>query len=398
MLVVSLSRRAAVVQKTTRRCLSLPAQFYVPTLTPRRPGEAGGGGRSSEAGLKIAVIGASGFLGKYFSAELGANGYMGYFGNRGDEMEMRHIKPSFDLGRTRFVFYNPRDRDSIKDVIADADVVVNMIGKYYETGQPVQTDSFPFIRYRKNYSFHETNVDIAHTLADVCREMQVDHFVHVSSASAKPDARSEWSRTKYQGELAVKEAYPWATIVRPTQIFGGEDLVLSWFARMARWYKMVPLVDGGKRLTQPVFVGDVAKTLLRVCDDPAKFVGRSIDCFGPTDYTYQELANFVNDITERNVRIFNMPYFWYKQLAKVMQYTRDPLVTPDLVEVWSEDFLPRMAPEAYAQQGLEVTDPKYVLTMQDLGIQPKPLEKEAFGYLYHYRTGGHFYRVDGYRP
>ena len=243
---------------------------------------------------------------------------MAYFGNRGDELEMRHCKLSFDLGRSRFVFYNPRDRDSIREVIADADVVVNMIGKYYETGQPVTTNTFPFVTYRQNYSFEETNVDIPRTLAEICLEMQVDNFIHVSSASASPNAISEWSRTKYAGEQAIKEVYPWATIVRPTQIFGKDDRLLHWFARMAQWHRAVPLLDGGHSLTQPVHVSDVARTIQKICDDPGKFVGRQVDCFGPTDYTYLELANFVNDITERDRPIFNMPRWYYRKMAQVL--------------------------------------------------------------------------------
>lgn len=394
MLARKLSKQSRIFRSSGARCSSV----YAPTLTERRPGEAGPGGRSSEAALKVALFGASGFLGKYVSAELGTNGYMGYFANRGDDMEMRHCKLSFDLGRTRFVFYSPRDRESIKEVIADADVVVNMIGKYYESGQPYQIDKFPYVSYRKNYSFTETNVDIPFTIAEICREMQVDHLVHVSSASAKPDARSEWSRTKYQGELAVKEAFPWATIIRPTQVFGQEDTLMNWFARMARWHKMVPLVDGGRSLTQPVFVGDVAKAILRVCDDPSKFEGRSIDCFGPTDYTYHELATFANDVTERNKPIFNLPHYWYSRFAKVLQYQRNPLITPDLVELWMEDFMPRMAPEMYAKQHGGVTDPSYVLTMKDLSVEATPLEKVVFAYLHHYREGGHFFKVEGYHP
>jgi NADH dehydrogenase (ubiquinone) 1 alpha subcomplex subunit 9 len=313
---------------------------------------------------------------------------MAYLANRGDDMEMRHIKVSFDLGRTRFVFFSPRDRESIKEVIADADVVVNMIGKYYESGQPVAKDKFPYVSYETNYSFHDANVKIPQTLAEICTEMQVDNFIHVSSASSSPDSKSEWSRTKYEGELAVKEAYPWATIIRPSQLFGKQDKCLNWFARMAQWNRMVPLVDGGKTLTQPVFVGDVAKTILRVIDDPDKFMGKQIDCFGPNDYSYLELAKFVNDITERDKRIFNLPHWYYSRAAQLLQYQRDPLITPDLVEQWTEDNVPQMTAEEYKASG--------ILTMKDVGIEPMALEKEAFDWLHHYRVGGHFYRVQGY--
>jgi NADH dehydrogenase (ubiquinone) 1 alpha subcomplex subunit 9 len=323
----------------------------------------------------------------------GANGFTAYLANRGDDMEMRDIKVSFDLGRTRFVFYSPRDVDSVREVIADADVVVNMIGKYYESAQPVQTKKFPYIGYQTNYSYYDTNVTIAKTIAQACLDMQVDNLVHVSSASANPLSKSEWSRTKFQGEQAVKSIYPWATIVRPTQLFGKQDVLLNWFARMAQWYRCVPLLDGGQTLTQPVWVGDVARTLLKICDDPQKFSGRQVDCFGPTDYTYQELAEFVNDITELNRPIFHLPYPYYKAVSRALQYQRNPLIIPDLVDLWSEDFLPSMTSEQYAAQA--ETDAK-VFTMKDFGIDPLPIEKEAFRYLHSYRYGGHFYRVKGY--
>ena len=158
-------------------------------------------------------------------------------------MEMRDRKVSFDLGRLKNVFFSPRDHDSIREVIADADVVVNLIGKYYESGQPVQIPKFPYLSYQTNYSFEETNITIPRTIAEICKEMQVDHLIHVSSASANPDSKSRWSRTKYEGELAVKEAFPWATIIRPTQLFGKNDLLLSWYANSQQDLRCVPMVD-----------------------------------------------------------------------------------------------------------------------------------------------------------
>jgi NADH dehydrogenase (ubiquinone) 1 alpha subcomplex subunit 9 len=318
---------------------------------------------------------------------------MTYFANRGDDMEMRDLKISYDLGRTRFVFYEPRDRDSIKNVIADADVVINLIGKHHETGQPIQKPGFPYIGWKTNYSYRDANVLIPRTLAEICLEMQVDNFIHVSSASASPTAKSEWSRTKYEGEQAIKAVYPWATIIRPTQIFGQKDRMLNWFAEMSWRHRFVPLVDGGKALTQPVWVGDVANTILRCADEAEKFAGRQIDCFGPAEYTYKELAEFVQEITERSPNMYNMPKPLVKAISHLMQWRRNPLLHPDWVEVMSEDFLPSLAPEAYAAQENDATR---ILTMADLGVPALPIEKEAFNYLHTFRFGGHFHRVSGY--
>ena len=60
----------------------------------------------------------------------GANGFLAYLANRGDDMEMRDHKVSFDVGRVKNVFYSPRDHDSIREVIADADVVAVAVAAY----------------------------------------------------------------------------------------------------------------------------------------------------------------------------------------------------------------------------------------------------------------------------
>jgi NADH dehydrogenase (ubiquinone) 1 alpha subcomplex subunit 9 len=323
----------------------------------------------------------------------GKNGAYAYVGNRGDEAEHRDIKPMFDLGHTRFVFYSPRDVDSMREVIADADVVINLISKTHESSQPIQTSKFPYIGFQTNYSFEDVNVKIAKQIAELCVEMQVDHLIHVSSANARADHPSEWARTKYLGEQAVKETFPWATIIRPTQLFGTEDKFLHYYANMAKTFGVCPLIEDGQALTQPVWAIDVAKTITRVTDDPRKFEGRTIDCFGPSDYTHDELARFVLDLTEQyRARVLPLPKAVYFAMAKAMNHQALLPMNEDIAKVWAEDFLPPMKPEEYLAQPEEGK----ILTMADLGIVATPIEKEAFSYLHRFRESGHFGRVDGY--
>ena len=61
-------------------------------------------------------------------------------GNRGDEMDVRHMKPMFALGDSWFPFYNIRDEESVKKAIGQSDIVINMVGKYYETKHLVSTN------------------------------------------------------------------------------------------------------------------------------------------------------------------------------------------------------------------------------------------------------------------
>jgi NADH dehydrogenase (ubiquinone) 1 alpha subcomplex subunit 9 len=299
----------------------------------------------------------------------------------------------FDLGHTRFVYYSPRDLDSMREVIADADVVVNLISKQYESHQPIQIDKFPYIGMQKNFSFKDVNVTIPSQIAQICTEMQVDNLIHVSSAAVSPDHPSEWAQTKYEGEQAVKENYPWATIIRPTQMFGTEDKFLHFFSNMGKMYRFVPLLDGGKKLTQPVWAVDVAKTISRIIDEPSKFEGRTVDCFGPSDYTYEELAKFCLDIAELDRPIVPLPEPVFMLLAKMLSKQSLVQMNEDVAKIWSQDFTPAMSAEEYKAQP---DDADRILTMEDLGITPTPIEKEAFMYLHRFREAGHFGRVDGY--
>lgn len=322
----------------------------------------------------------------------GTNGFMTYIGNRGDDLEMRFLKPMFELGRSRFTFYSPRDKDSMAEVIADADLVINCIGKYYETKALTQTSSFPYASYQTNYSFKETNVDIPKTIAELCTEMQVDNLIHLSSISASPDSNSVWSQTKYEGEMAVKEAYPWATIVRPTQLFGVEDNLLNWFALTGARLPAVPMVDGGEALTQPVYAVDVAAVIQKIVDDPEQFEGKTVDLFGPQDYSYKELAEFVYDITTQEVNLVDVPKDVAVMMGKGMNLMGRPLFTPDMAQLWSEDFIPSMTQEEYDAMPVK----EKIYTMKDFGIEAVPMEKIAFNYLHRYREGGHFTQAAGY--
>lgn len=384
--------KSLLLSQQQRRGAPFSTTVDLPRITERRPNESGRGGRASDAGVKVALFGATGFLGRYVSSGLGSNGTLTYIGTRGDEFAYRHLRPHHELGRAKFSYYSSRDKQSMADIIADADIVINLIGKYYDTKALENVDKFPFLNYKVSTSVWEANVDVPKTIAELCTEMQVDNLIHVSSAAANADSSSEWARSKAEGEKEVLKAYPWATIVRPTQMFGHEDKLLNTFARMAERFPVIPLVDGGHALTQPVYVDDVARTINRIVDDPEMFEGRRVDCFGPQDYSYAELAKFVYDITEQEPTLADVPAEVVKYGAKVLQYEGNPMMTPDMVDLQTEDYLPEMTAEKYAAQ----KQLGKVFTMKDLGVEATPIEKIAFKYLYRFRKGGHFIHAEGY--
>ncbi|GAV68990.1 Epimerase domain-containing protein, partial [Cephalotus follicularis] len=113
------------------------------TLVTRGAGpilRKGTGGRSSVSGIIATVFGATGFLGRYLVQQLAKMGTQVLVPFQGCEDSTRHLKLMGDLGVP--MKYNPRDEDSVKAVMAKANVVINLIGREFET---------------RNYSFGEVN-------------------------------------------------------------------------------------------------------------------------------------------------------------------------------------------------------------------------------------------------
>lgn len=103
--------------------------------------------------------------------------------------------------------FSPRDKDSIRESVKHSDVVINLIGKHYETKHLVPTRRANGSLSRINYDFEEVHVTIPQTIAQISKEAGVKTFIHVSALSADINSKSKWSQTKARGEIAVREAF-----------------------------------------------------------------------------------------------------------------------------------------------------------------------------------------------
>mmetsp|Transcript_12571 Transcript_12571/g.16507 ORF Transcript_12571/g.16507 Transcript_12571/m.16507 type:complete len:428 (+) Transcript_12571:53-1336(+) len=337
-----------------------------------------------ERGITATVFGAGGFLGRYVCQGLANMNARAYLPNRGCEMELRHLKPLFDqncLGQVAFPFYSPRDDDSIRAAMAKSDIVINLIGKYYQPKHVVPVRKINGKPSRINYTFEEMNVEIPAKIARFAKEMGIRRVIHVSALSSDKESTSDFARTKAEGEEAVKAEFPSAVVVRPAIMYGPEDRFLNWFATAAEKSRFIPLVNGGSPLVQPVYVTDVAKAIEKIVVD-AKYDGKTFDLAGEEDYTWKEVAEFVYDITEQKHRLVNMPGAMAEKLGEFTQELAHPVWTKDIAIQQSVDNI------------LDPDSPN--LTFADLDIKPRSMEDVAFYFLHRFREGGHFLHAEGY--
>ena len=249
---------------------------------------------------KLAVVfGGSGFIGRYVVRHLAAAGWRVRIAVR-DTQQAQFLKPAGDLGQVSFVPASVTNAQSVAAALEGADAVVNLVGILLELGRR---------------TFKSIHVDAAANVAAACARAGVKTLAHMSALGADEASNSSYSRSKAQGEVAVRQAFPKAAIMRPSVVFGTEDGFFNLFGLMAQVFPVIPYFtstnpqspEGGGASFQPVYVGDVAQAFVQAITDEAH-AGTTFELGGPRVYSMRDIVQMVNQATMRHRKIIGMPY------------------------------------------------------------------------------------------
>jgi len=331
---------------------------YHDILTSKNPNKQpaiqyGPPGRSAISGQVATVFGCTGFLGRYLVAKLAKVGTQVIVPFR-DEDEKRHLKVMGDLGQIVPLEWDVRNEQQTAECLRHSDVVYNLVGRDYET---------------KNFNFGSVHVAGAKSIAHIAQESGVSKFIHVSHLNASLESTSEFYRSKAEGEIAVKEAFPDATIVRPATMFGYEDRLLNNMAIWPIWWKL----NHAQTKIRPVHVMDVAQALNSLARNPA--LAQTLNLPGPATLTYEYLLDLVASITYNPpTRAPTVPKAVALALSKAAQAIWWPALSPDEVER-------RYIDDSQVQGDWDV-----------VGVIPEEIEPYAITYLRRYRSAENYTR------
>jgi len=166
------------------------------------------------------------------------------------------------------------------------------------------------------------------------------------------------SIAKAQGEQAVREVFPHATIVRPSLVFGEDDHFFSRFAGMIRSSPVLPLIGGGSTRFQPVFVGDMAAGLLELLKRP-ETAGKTYEFGGNQVYSFKALLELLLAALNRQRILLPIPFSVAEMQAGLLELLPNPPLTRDQVRLLKTDKV------------VSGTEP----TLGDLGVQPRALSE-----------------------
>lgn len=303
------------------------------------------------------VFGGSGFIGRYVVAKLAEAGWSVNVAVRRPD-EALFLKSAGAVGQITPIAANVRDRASVERALAGAEAAVNLIGILFEGGQQ---------------RFRAIQAEGASAIAEAAARLGVKRLVHVSAIGADSASASLYAQSKAEGEANVRKAFPSATILRPSIVFGPEDDFFNRFARLATLLPALPLIGGGKTRFQPVYVGDVAAAVAQALVR-TDCLGKTYELGGPAVYTFADLLRLILKEIRRPRLLLPLPFAIANVQAAILEWLPVPPLTRDQVRLLRTDNV--VAPNA--------------LGLADLGIEPKPVELIVPEYLAQYRPRGYY--------
>jgi NADH dehydrogenase len=302
----------------------------------------------------ITIFGAGGFIGRYVAQNLMKAGVRVRAAER-DPKRAWFLQPLGTMGQIQLMSADIRSPDTVRRAVAGADVVINMVG--------ILKGDFE--------AFHVTG---AATVAQAAAEAGCSGLVHVSAIGADPDSVSDYGRSKGRGEAAVRAAFPQATIIRPSIVFGPEDNFISRFAAMGRQLPVLPVMAPNAKF-QPVYVSDLGRAIAAAALEPRRHGGQVCELGGPQVFTMAELNASITRLTGHEGKpIAAIPDQVGGLMAKLTGWLPGAPITMDQ---WRMLQVPNVVSEG--AKGFEV-----------FGIRPQPFEAIAGTWLTAYRKGGRF--------
>jgi uncharacterized protein YbjT (DUF2867 family) len=161
-----------------------------------------------------------------------------------------------------------------------------------------------WVRFPRGESTFAVAVRNTRTLIEAAKDAGVGRIVHVSIANPSADSPLGYYRGKAELEQAVIDSGLAYTIVRPTVIFGAEDILINNIAWFVRRFPEFGIPGDGLYRIRPIYVEDMARLMADAVDARGNAV---IDAVGPETYRFEELVRLIARSIGRSVHFVHVP-------------------------------------------------------------------------------------------
>ena len=304
-------------------------------------------------GKLVVLVGGSGFFGSYVTQQLLSCGARLRLASRHPETAFR-LKPLANLGQIQFARCDVTKPESIAAVMQGADAAIYMVGAFSGDLAALQV----------------TGPALA---AGAARNAGAEAFVHISAIGADAASEVYYAQTKAEGEDAVRAAFPTATILRPSVLFGEDDHFINMFARMIASFPALPVFGPEARL-QPLWVDDAARAVVNALADPERHGGKTYEIAGPEALTMAQINRAIAEAQRRDRFFVELPDAVSGAFATLTGWLPGAPLTQDQWRLLKAGNLP-----SGDRPGIKA-----------LGVTPSPLDLFLDRWMVRYRKHGRF--------
>jgi NADH dehydrogenase len=251
------------------------------------------------------VTGAFGFIGRYITAQLINSG-------RSVKTITTHVdKPNPFGGQVKAFSYNFERPDLLEGTLRGVETLYNTY----------------WVRFDRGPTTFARAVENTKVLFRCAAAAGVSKIVHISVTHASVDSFLPYYRGKALQEDALRKVGVPYSIIRPTLVFGKEDILVNNIAWLIRNFPVFPIFGDGRYMIQPIFVGDLASIAV---DCGRTHEGEIIDAIGPETYSFEELVRLIAKAVSRNIAFMKIPPLLGISLGKLIGLAiRDVILTKD---------------------------------------------------------------------
>jgi len=194
-----------------------------------------------------------------------------------------------------------------------------------------------WVRFNHDDFTHATAVGNTLKLFAAAKEAGVRRVVHISITNPAEDSELEYFSGKARLERRLMESGLSYSILRPTVLFGKEDILLNNIAWVLRRLPVFGVFGDGSCRLQPIFVDDLAELAVR---EGHSEENRIIDAIGPETFTFRELVRTVGEsIGKRRFIISVSPGLGYLAASLIGKVVGDVFLTREEISGLMQNLL-----------------------------------------------------------
>ena len=305
------------------------------------------------------IFGGSGQIGRHLIRKLTKNNYRVTVVTRNIHQKSYKIKTQANAGYIDIVEANIFDENKIRKLFEKTDICINLIGILYES--------------KKGNTFNNIHSLFPSVLAKLCKEYNLENFIHISALGIDKASNSSYARSKLEGEKNILKNFSLATILRPSIVYSVDDNFTTNFMTLLNRLPFFPLYYSGKTKFVPIHCSDLTDIIFYLISK--NFNSSIIECIGPETLTFKEILENLLKLIEKKRILIPLPLFFANMSALFFQLFPKPLLTQDQLRLLKYDNIP----SGKYKTNYEINIPS-----------SRYFSKEVEKYCYMWKEGGQF--------